>query len=153
MIQFLQKSKGNFQKIVTISIQVEKGGNEGTEQKFPFISYFSDSLRVSVRRTEQTFQCLFTVLGRVDNSMHHTGSSFIGDVNTIEMTVITTLISVITNMEFMEREGRLDIIQSCRPLIVVVDTVYVSAVSSLAPTGLAVVVQHSKIDVCFQIQK
>ena len=83
--------------------------------------------------------------------MHHTGSSFIGDVNTIEMTVITTLISVITNMEFMEREGRLDIIQSCRPLIVVVDTVYVSAVSSLAPTGLAVVVQHSKIDVCFQI--
>ena len=83
--------------------------------------------------------------------MQHSGSSFIGNVNTIEMTVITTLISVITNMEFMEREGRLDIIQSYRLLIVVVDTVYVSAVSSPAPTGLAVVVQHSKINVCFQI--
>ena len=83
--------------------------------------------------------------------MQHTWSSLIGDVNTIEMTVITKLISVITNMEFMEREGRLDIIQSYRPLIVVVDTVYVSAVRSLAPTGLAVVVQHSKINVCFQI--
>ena len=124
------------------------------EKKFPFILYLSTliaSLNLSVRRIEQTFQCLFTVLGRVDNSMQHSGSSFIGNVNTIEMTVITKLISVITNMEFMEREGRLDIIQSCRPLIVVVDTVYVSAVRSLAPTGLAVVVQHSKINVCFQI--
>ena len=89
------------------------------EKKFPFILYLSTliaSLNLSVRRIEQTFQCLFTVLGRVDNSMQHTGSSFIGNVNTIEMTVITKLISVITNMEFMEREGRLDIKQSVADL-------------------------------------